>query len=77
MEAQFGTLIPISFRKNKKRSRFVTRNYVYGTGSMTGIIGLLKWESLKIRKGERIIDTNESKENIHKKEVWPYRGFGY
>ena len=31
-------------------ARFVTRNYVYETGSMTGILGNLKWESLK--KGE-------------------------
>ena len=28
-------------------ARFVTRNYVYETGSMTGILGQLKWESLK------------------------------
>ena len=31
-------------------ARFVTRNYVYETGSMTGILGQLKWESLKKRK---------------------------
>ena len=30
--------------------RFVTRNYVYETGSMTGILGQLKWESLKKRR---------------------------
>ena len=36
-----------------RASRFVTRNYVYETGSMTGILGQLKWE----RKGERIIDS--------------------
>ena len=30
-------------------ARFVTRNYVYETGSMTGILGQLKWESLKKR----------------------------
>ena len=29
---------------------FVTRNYVYETGSMTGILGQLKWESLKKRR---------------------------
>ena len=29
---------------------FVTRNYVYETRSMTGILGQLKWESLKKRK---------------------------
>ena len=28
----------------------MTRNYVYETGSMTGILGQLKWESLKKRK---------------------------
>ena len=37
-------------------SRFVTRNYVYETGSMTGILGQLKWESLKKRrKDNRLI----------------------
>ena len=29
---------------------FVTRNYVYEAGSMTGILGQLKWESLKKRR---------------------------
>ena len=34
----------------------MTRNYVYETGSMTGILGQLKWESLKKRrKDNRII----------------------
>ena len=28
-------------------ARFATRNYVYETGSMTGILGQLEWESLK------------------------------
>ena len=27
-------------------ARFVTKKYVYETGSMTGILGQLKWESL-------------------------------
>ena len=37
-------------------ARFVTRNYVYETGSMTGILGQLKWESLKKRrKDNRLI----------------------
>ena len=31
-------------------ARFVTRNYVYEAGSMTGILGQLKWESLKKRR---------------------------
>ena len=36
--------------------RFVTRNYVYETGSMIGILGQLKWESLKKRiKDNRLI----------------------
>ena len=35
---------------------FVTRNYVYETGSMTGNLGKLKWESLKKRrKDNRLI----------------------
>ena len=28
-------------------ARFVTGNYVFETGSMTGILGQLKWESLR------------------------------
>ena len=37
-------------------ARFVTRNYVYETGSMTGILGQLKFESLKKRrKDNRLI----------------------
>ena len=37
-------------------ARFVTRSYVYETGSMTGILGQLKWESLKKRrKDNRLI----------------------
>ena len=39
-----------------RAARFVTRNYVYETGSMTGILGQLKWESLKKRrKDNRLI----------------------
>ena len=39
-----------------RAARFVTRNYVYETGSMTGIHGQLKWESLKKRrKDNRLI----------------------
>ena len=33
-----------------RAARFVTRNYVYETGNMTGILGQLKWESLKKRR---------------------------
>ena len=29
------------------------RNYAYETGSMTGILGQLKWESLKKRREEK------------------------
>ena len=39
-----------------RAARFVTRNYNYETGSMTGILGQLKWESLKKRrKDNRLI----------------------
>ena len=39
-----------------RAARFVTRNYVCETGSMTGILGQLKWESLKKRrKDNRLI----------------------
>ena len=61
MKVRSGTLILISFRKKYKRfknraARFLTRNYVYETGSMTGIPGQLKWESLKKRiKDNRLI----------------------
>ena len=40
----------------KRSARFVTGNYSYETGSMTGIPGQLKWESLKKRrKDNRLI----------------------
>ena len=40
----------------KMAARFVTGNYVYETGSMTGILEQLKWESLKKgRRDSRII----------------------
>ena len=40
----------------KRAARFVTRNYSYETGSMTGILEELKWETLqKRRKGNRLI----------------------
>ena len=39
-----------------RAARFVTRNYVYETGSMTDILRQLKWESLKKRrKDNRLI----------------------
>ena len=37
-------------RVQKRAARFVTGNYNYETGSMTGILGQLKWESLKKRR---------------------------
>ena len=36
----------------KRAAGFVTGNYIYETGSMTGILGQLKWQSL-IKKEER------------------------
>ena len=39
-----------------RATRFATGNYVFETGSMTGILGQLKWESLKKkRKDSRLI----------------------
>ena len=34
----------------KRAARFVTRNYSYETGSMTGILEELKWETLRKRR---------------------------
>ena len=40
----------------KRAARFVIGNFKYETGRMTGILGQLKWESLKKRrKGNRLI----------------------
>ena len=40
----------------KRAARFVTRNNSYETGSMTGILEELKWETLqKRRKDNRLI----------------------
>ena len=40
----------------KRAARFVTRSYSYETGSMTGILEELKWETLqKRRKDNRLI----------------------
>ena len=44
----------------KRAAKFVTGNYNYETGSMTGILGQLKWESLKKRrKDNRLILLNK------------------
>ena len=37
----------------KRAARFVTGHYVYETGSMTGILKQLKWESLKKRRKDK------------------------
>ena len=56
MEARYGTLTLVSFRIQNRAARFLTRNHVYETGSMTDILGQLKWESLKKRrKDNRLI----------------------
>ena len=39
----------------KYAARFVTRNYSNETGSMTGILDELKWETLQKRKDNRLI----------------------
>ena len=39
----------------KYAARFVTRNYSHETGSMTGILEELKWETLQKRKDNRLI----------------------
>ena len=40
----------------KRAARCVTRNYSYETGSVTGILKELKWETLqKRRKGKRLV----------------------
>ena len=39
----------------KRAARFVTGNYIYETGSMTGILEELKWESLK--KGGEMVES--------------------
>ena len=56
MAVRFGT--PKEELKSvlKRAARFVTGNCSYETGSMTGILGQLKWESLKKRrKDNRLI----------------------
>ena len=44
------------FKVQNRTARFETRNYALENGSMTGILGQLKWESLmKRRKDSRLI----------------------
>ena len=77
MEARSGTLILISFweeleKVQNRATRFVTRNYVYETGSMTGILGQLKWESLKKRrKDNRLILLYKGKARIPTDDLIP------
>ena len=56
MAVQFGTPRCSSpGRIGKRAARFVTGNYNYKTGSMTGILGQLKWESLKKRRKDNTL----------------------
>ena len=61
MEVQFGTLTLMASKKKLEKvqnraARFVTGNYVFETGSITGPLGQLKWESFKKRrKDSRLI----------------------
>ena len=49
-----GHCLSFYFEKVQKRaSRFVTGNYIYETGGMTGILEQLKWVSLK-KRGETV-----------------------
>ena len=58
-----------------REAKFVTRNYVYETGSMIGILRQLKWESLKKRrKDNRLIMLYKGlkgKARIHTDELIP------
>ena len=55
-DPQTGKLQEELEKVQNRAARFVTRNYVNETGSMTGILGQLKWESLKKRrKDNRLI----------------------
>ena len=60
MAAQFGTPQVYFFKSNfenvqKSAASFVIGNYIYETGSKTGILEQLKWESLK--KGGDIVES--------------------
>ena len=61
MAVRFGTSPGVVLQEElesvqKRAARFVTGNYNYETGSMPGILGQLKWESLKKRrKDNRLI----------------------
>ena len=53
MEAQFGTLQEELEKVQICAARFVTGNYFFETGSMTGILGQLNGNLL--RKGGRVV----------------------
>ena len=59
----------------KRTARFVTGNYKYETRSMTGILGQLKWESLKKwRKDNKLILLNKGlkgKASVPKDDLIP------
>ena len=56
----------------KRAARFVTGNYSYETGSMTGILGQLKWESLtKRRKDNRLILLYKGKASVPTDDLIP------
>ena len=57
MAVRFGTPPSVVLQKElesvqKRTARFVTSNYSYETGSMTGILGQLKWKSLRKRRND-------------------------
>ena len=55
-DPHFNGLNDESENVQKRAAQFVTRNYSYETGNMTGIIEELKWETLqKRRKDNRLI----------------------
>ena len=55
-----------------RAARFVTKNYVFETGSMTGILGQLKWESLKKRrKDSRLLLSLKGKSRIPTDDLIP------
>ena len=56
-----------------RAARFVTRNYVYETGSMNGILGQLKWESLKKRRKDNRLIWATTRENVPSDKILTIR----
>ena len=52
MAAVFGIPKQEIEKVQNRAARFVTSNYCFKTGNMTGILEKLKWESLKKRRGD-------------------------